>query len=362
MAMMLCERGAFDVVVLDTRLPNFGTSDMFTYFYRQYPQTIRLAFVPEGHREEVHREALAYQSVVRTAGVDEISAMIERAAELHERLSDPKLQQMLKRVEVLPSPPHIVSRLNAALNRHNASINEVSEIISQDIAIPARLLQVVNSAYFSLARTMTNVREAVAYLGFDAVRNLIVTLEMFREMGHPTSPAFVDQVERLQMHSADVANLTRDFISDRQQAHDAFVGSLIHDVGHLVMASYFEGEYVELQDAVSGGASLAETERNMFGVTHGDLGAQLMCQWGLPYRLIDSVAFHHDAPRFASTGIDPVHGVFIAEHLVAEQNRDRPYWADAGLEPMEDEYLGELGVYERIMTWRAINVGFHRAS
>lgn len=359
MAVVLAERQDFDVVLISTDAPRIVNIDPFTYFHDHFPETVRIAWLREDGTRHAHAESLAYQSIYRSAPVEFIGQIIERAAELHRRLADPQLNHLIKNVEGLPSPPRIVMQLNEALVRPNVTVNQVTDIVSQDVAIPAQILHVVNTAYFALSRTMTSIREAVAYLGFDAVRNMTLAVEMFRELTDPTNPSAVKQVEILQTHSSAVAQMTRQFITHQQDAQDAFVGGLLHDVGHLMMATYFPLQYAEICQRVAEGAPVLETERAILGATHADLGAYLLRSWGLPYRLVDIVAFHHEAPRFSALGMDAVHGVYIGEHLLAERRDvDETYWEFNGLEDMDDEYLADLGIYERVMSWRMLHVGF----
>jgi putative nucleotidyltransferase with HDIG domain len=361
MAVLMSQRAGFDVALININTPAYEGIEASTYFARNFPETVRLAFIddPMSYRA-IHTEALAYQAVFATSPVEEIIQTIERATELHRRLGDPMLSHLISGVNGLPSPPKIIIELNEALAQPNISVNEVTEIVSNDVAIPARILHVVNTAYFALARTMTNIREAVAYLGFDAVRNLALAVEMFRELTDPKSAGSVRQVEILQTHSAAVAQMTRQFVTHQQDAQDAFVGGLLHDVGHLIMATYFPTQYAEINRRVTARQGfILDVEREVIGLTHADLGAFLLRQWGLPFRLIDVVAFHHEAPLFVTTGMDAVHGVYIGEHLLAERDsQENAYWEFSGIDKLRDEYLDALGVFDRITSWRTLHVGF----
>ena len=134
----------------------------------------------------------------------------------------------------------------------------------------------------------------------------------------------------------------------RDQANEAFVAGLLHDVGLLAICSFFPDRFSAMQDAAQkSDLPIWDLEMETVGAHHSDLGAYLLNLWGLPYSVIEAVSRHHDAMHLPVRKMDPTHAVCIADAIVSSQHEGKLLResADGGL---ETAYLEELGVLERV--------------
>jgi HD-like signal output (HDOD) protein len=135
-------------------------------------------------------------------------------------------------------------------------------------------------------------------------------------------------------------------------SQDAFAASMLQDVGLLVLASKMSERFGKVLAAARGGErSLEEAETEVLGVTHAEVGAYLLGIWGLPYPVVEAVAFHHQPRRSSATTLDVVSGVHVASALAHELHVGHADGLACG-PTLDVEWLRGLGLGDRIPTWR----------
>jgi putative nucleotidyltransferase with HDIG domain len=231
-------------------------------------------------------------------------------------------------------------------------MDDIGALVESDIAMCAKVLQLVNSSFFGLGRRISSAREAVGYLGIAPLRALVVSAGAFRAFA-PAGPIDGFSVDALETHSTLVARVAAALLTDRQQAAEAFTAGMLHDVGKLVLAAHQPDQLAALlARARELGQPLHSIEREYAGVTHAEVGAYLLTLWGLPHAIVEAVAHHHAPSRIESTGLDPVAAVHIANVLVAAQQHDGS--TDPAPEPLDAAYLAGLGVTDRLDGWKTL--------
>lgn len=249
-------------------------------------------------------------------------------------LADPGLQDLIGSIDVLPSPPTAVVSLNDALGRTEVVIEEVVSIIESDTAMTAKLLALVNSSFFGLSQRMTDVRQSVAYLGLDTVRNLLTAMELMRAFSAPT-PELAQHMDNLHSHSMIVGNLARSLMARGPHMHESFAAGMMHDIGLLAVLSTLPDKFTELCNSDA-------DEVEVLGTSHAWLGAYILDLWGVPQPLVQSVLHSHDAFTLLSPTLSTAHAVYVAEQLV---NAADPFGApwETGKLPSH-EYLETVGL------------------
>lgn len=316
-ALSACQaNGAPDVIVTDLRMPVMDGAALLESMKSEYPNVIRMVFSDYDDLPVALRSVpVAHQFLAAPLDVESLIDLVQRDVELQHRISDPRLRDLVGSIDVLPSPPASVLEINRLVADPFSSVEAVSEAIRTDSAMSAKLLQLVNSAFFGLSSHVDDVQQAVALLGFDTVRNLLIAVELVRSFNAPT-PELVKAVENLNAHSFTVAELSRSLMMRRRGAHEAFVAGMMHDIGLLALIGCGPNHYLSLQREIEkSGRCIEECEQEILGTTHANIGAYLLGLWGLPFSLVESVARSHDADRVIDTTITPVHAVFIAERI-----------------------------------------------
>jgi putative nucleotidyltransferase with HDIG domain len=351
------DAGPFDVVVSDMRMPGIDGAMLLRLVQERHPETVRIVLSGQTEVESALRVVpVAHQFLAKPCDRDELRSSIERACLSRELLADEAVRRAVSGAEALPSAPALHAALTEKLGDPDVAVEDVVALIETDIAMAAKLLQVVNSSFFGLGRRITSLREAVVYLGMAPLRALALAAGAFRAFDS-TGEIEGFSVEALEAHSVLVARLASQLLPDRREAEDAFAAGILHDIGKLVLAAYEPEQLAGMLAAARESARpLHAVERDHMGATHAEIGAYLLTVWGLPYRIVEAVAHHHAPSRLAGATFDAAAAVYIANLLVAEQER---LGDGTGSGVVFDEaYLAELGVAGQLDSWRRLAATF----
>ncbi|MFN8110631.1 MAG: HDOD domain-containing protein [Thermoleophilia bacterium] len=345
-----CERTAFDVVVTDFRMPGMDGAALLSAIRERYPGMARI--VLSGQTDEnsngrlVH---LAHQLLAKPTRPEVLVEVLERTCSLRELLMDETLLGLVGAVGQVPIAPVILSRLEQLLDRPTTSVAEVAELIERDPGMSAKILQLVNSAFFGLPRAITELTAAVSYLGTSTLRGLVVSFSVMNGDLGADGDALMAEVQRSGVAVAAVARAICGRLSLGFGA-EAFVAGLVHDVGRMVLAGLPGNRYDEVLRECAAGSSLCDAERRVLGATHAEVGGYLLGLWGLPLGVVEAVVHHHDPRAVASADITTADVVHLAKALVALCPGDA---ADSTPEasPVDREHLRERGLEDLLDTW-----------
>ena len=334
----------FDVVVTDMRMTGMDGSDLLMRIRDLNPATVRIVLSGQtDSASALKASSVAHQYLSKPTDAETLRHAVSRALELERRLGQPRLRSALGGLERLPSPSTTVRRLNAVVADPACDADSIVRIIEPDLGISAKLLQLVNSAFFTMPREVTSLREAVSYIGLENVRAIATSADVVRALG---SGAYFDLLAgRLQAHSAGVVQLARHILPRARRPADLYLGALLHDIGLLAAAALVPDAWGYLDDTGTGPWNL-EKERVVLGATHADIGAYLLCLWGMPYGAVEVVARHHDPGPALGGALSEVHAVSLAEVLLAEVD------AMPGHGGLDHQYADDLGVTSFVDDWR----------
>lgn len=212
-------------------------------------------------------------------------------------MMDPKT--LVKDLDQLVSLPDVCIRVNHLMGSGNYSSAQVAEIISQDADISARLLRVVNSSFYGLPTKIETLSRAITIVGADDLRNLVMAATAMRTFtGIPKQ--LVDMTEYWQ-HSVTTGVMAQSLAKYSNVLHSErlFVMGLLHDIGRLVIYLTLAEKATDVL-YITGGDNwiLPQTESEVIGFTHLDVGAELMHSWGLPESFA-AVAGYNNRPQEA---------------------------------------------------------------
>ncbi len=219
------------------------------------------------------------------------------------------------------------------------------------MAMTAKVLKLVNSAFFCLPCEVSRASQAVKLLGLDTLRTLVLTAHVFSQFQSPLLTA--DDVLQISQHALAVSRSARRIAlfenADQRIQDESFTAGLLHDAGKLVLAVTLGEQYGKvLEHCQRTGAGLYAAERELLGCSHAQVAAYLFGLWGLPGAIIEAVAWHHDPAGSLSAKFSPLAAVHVASAYHDEENsprlRDR-----TSIDPV---FLAGIGCPEREKAWR----------
>jgi HD-like signal output (HDOD) protein/CheY-like chemotaxis protein len=357
-ALAMMQALPFDVIVSDMRMPGIDGAALLCHVREHYPDVVRI--VLSGHTElstALRVVPLAHQFLAKPCDAEMLRVAVERACHLKALLSDASIRRTVTALGDLPSLPRTYEALMQAIVDPDVTLPKVARIIEQDVGISAKVLQLVNSAFFGISHTMTNIQGAVSYLGINTLKNLVLSVEIFRAFKPQRDlPGF--SLENLQHHAQLTAHIAARLPVPKHLADIAVVAGMLHDVGKLVMAWKLSESFGKMLEAArEARRPVNQVEEHEYGFSHAEIGAYLLGLWGLPFSVVEGVALHHAPNRVPHQNFDAISAVYVANLLAHELEE-----ASAGgpsvyyLENYQEE-LATLGAGEMLPEWRAMAAG-----
>lgn len=355
-ALSTLEQAPFDVVVSDMRMPGMDGAQLMNEIQRRYPQVIRIVLSGHSDREMVyHSIGASHQYLAKPCEIEHLKAVIQRACALRELLGNESLRRLVAGMQRIPSLPALFVEIKKEAESETASLKTIGAIIAKDMGMTAKVLQLVNSAYFGLNGTVSTVEQAVTLLGLDTIQALVLTVHVFAQFPK-TNRGMCFQIDRLWAESLATGTLARALAKAERasllESEQAYTAGLLHDTGRLVLAANVPDRYDAVLK-VTGEKRIPvwEAERQEFGTTHAEVGAYLLGLWGLSAPIVEAVAFHHFPLAYPGRAFSTLTAVHAANALHQEgtspASGDRPAAIDSA-------YLEHLHLADRLPYWREL--------
>ncbi|HYJ11077.1 MAG TPA: HDOD domain-containing protein [Polyangiaceae bacterium] len=334
----------YDAVISDIRMPFIDGAELLKRVRLARPDTLRIVLSGQmDDRAAARAAASAHRFLAKPCETHVLVATLTRALELRAQLQSDRMRSCIGGIATLPSLPSHCAALNYALEKKDVTLGQIAEIVGNDIGMATKLLQLANSSFFGLPRSVASIEQAIIYLGLSAVRSLVVAHALSAE------PASADtaRLEAVQQRSLMVAGYARRFRLEPRQAEAAATAALLHNVGELALMACMPGEHDANQAyAREHGMSTADAESARLGVTSAELGAYLLALWGLPFEVVEAVG-SQDAPLETWQALDAGAVVWLARGLATEA-----LGASAGAQRLADEVVARLGAAEVVASLR----------
>jgi HD-like signal output (HDOD) protein/ActR/RegA family two-component response regulator len=342
-----------DVIVADMRMPGMDGAELLGKVRELDSGVVRIILSGQSDRGAVLRAVkVAHQFLAKPFDPLELESTLDRTCRLKELLSDPALQDLVGGVQSLPSAPRVYSMLVEQLSRPETSLGQVVEVLKQDPAMCAKVLQMVRSAFFGTRLETVRIEDAVARLGFNVIKSVALTAGVF-EAFKQAEPIPGFSVGAEQQHALLVARAAQLIVAGGPLADDAFMAGMLHDVGKLILAARNPKVLRRLlEEAAAEHRMLSEVEQRKLHASHAEIGAYLLGIWGLPSTVVEAVANHHVPSRMADPTLDAVAAVHIADGLVREVDSGLAVAVHEGAARLDHDYLATMGVTERLSDWR----------
>ena len=227
-----------------------------------------------------------------------------------------ELYKQLSTLNNLPTLPHILLNLMAACNQESQNMDKIADLVSNDPALSASILKLVNSAYFGLPRKVEAVGQAVMLVGTSGIKNLAICACVYEAFPKPKADG-IFSLKNFWWHALRCAFLAKHMAFEMGicQPDEAFLAGLLHDIGKAVLWVNCKKTYEALL-ATSGNDKdrLLAGEAQM-GATHAEVGAWLLDRWRLDPSIADCVRHHHEQPERIAQAFAMVQIVHVANLL-----------------------------------------------
>lgn len=353
-ALALMAEQPVDVVIADMRMPVMDGAQLLAQVKAAHPQVVRFILSGQLDRDMTLQSVkVAHQLLAKPCDIAVLREALQRTFALNGLLVDEAVRRVVAQIDSLPSMPASCMAIMEEVQAEEPSLPRVADLISSDLGMTAKILQMVNSAFFGLYRRVTDVREAVRLLGLDAIRALVLSIHVFSAFDPRHMPFF--DGEALWRHSLAVGGfarqIARQVTGERAAATTAFLAGMLHDVGKLILAVNFSDAYRDvLAAARQGGGDALAREAEVIGTTHAEIGAYLMGLWGLEPAVLTAIAFHHRPLDSRETVFGALTAVHAADGFEHDQGGGLGKTGAAA--PLDSAYLDACRLTGQVAAWR----------
>lgn len=354
MALEAMEQAPFDVVVADMQMPVMSGAELLQEVMNRYPLTIRIILSGYADNELTFKAMGAtHQYLAKPCDSETLRSVLHRVMDSVEILHNQELKMLIGQMKALPSLPVLYHEIMEKLKNPNVHMEDITSIIAIDLGMSAKIMQLVNSAFFGLPYQASDLKVAVSLLGLNVITALFLSMNIFSEVKELSIPGF--SMENLWSHSLATATLAHKIskLESRNNtiADEAFTAGILHDSGRIVLAINFPVRYQEaISLAKQQRCVISDAERVIFEQTHSRVGGYLMSLWGLPKPVVEAVSYHHDPGFIPGQTFSALTAVHIANSLVESSSQKR----DLVSSPLDLNYLKSIKRLDRLPAWRKL--------
>lgn len=199
-------------------------------------------------------------------------------------------------VSNIPTLPSVVERITDLLRMPQTSAEEVGHAITMDQSLATKVLKLVNSAFYGFPGKISTITHAVVILGFSTIKNIVLTASIFEMLKYGKSGMFNFDMEKFWLHSlaCGAAAQTLSKHVNYTNREECFIAGLTHDIGKVIICRYLPKEFsLIMQNLQKNNLLIYESEKQLFGATHQEVGGVIAKEWNLPPDLYHAVSYHH---------------------------------------------------------------------
>lgn len=346
------DEAPIDVIVSDMYMPGMDGAQLLSAVKEKLPGTIRIALSGQTDQNMIYRCIQnAHQYLAKPCDADVLIETVRRACMLRDLLEDEQLATRVKGMSSIPSLPEQYQKIMEELQSDDPSMQKIGAIVESDVAMTAKILQLVNSAFFGLAQHVSTPSQAAMLLGVDVIRTLVLTSGVVSQFDESISEKM--HLQSVWSRSAEVGALAKAIALEETKskliADYAFMAGMLMDVGRFVLASNMTGDMADkYQAARQSGETDWKIERDLFGQSHMEVGAYLVGLWGLPNPIVAAVAYHHTPSAYSCNEFSPLTAVHAALAIAEANGSD-------SVQGLDTEYMESLNLNDQIESWQSIH-------
>ncbi len=224
------------------------------------------------------------------------------------------LEEIIHSCDQLPPFPAVINRALDLMNNPRTSVQDIVEAIQYDQAITANVLKVCNSAYYGLRQPVGNLKDAVLFLGFTQLLEILLSGMSGAMMTRAVTGYDLEPGE-LWKHSVSAALLSQIIPRrlNREPSPMHFTAALIHDIGKVLLNSYVGQQSQAIKERVRfGGVTFLEAEKEILGIDHAELSALITEKWNFPGEIVQAIRYHH-TPMEAESNLEAVYLIYLSD-------------------------------------------------
>jgi len=207
------------------------------------------------------------------------------------------IKKIIKEADDFPSLPGSIVEIMSMANDPDFSMKKISDKLSKDAALVARILKIVNSVFYGLAKNISDIHQACTILGIRVIRNILLTLFLLNMFPSKNKKEYTYLFKK-SLCAAIAADLICELTNPKLRS-DAFVAGLLHNIGMYIFVRYLPEQYPEvLTEAEKRGLNTEIIENELFGINYLEAGSIIAKRWNLPDVIIYTTEYLQNPEKF----------------------------------------------------------------
>lgn len=227
-----------------------------------------------------------------------------------------EVEEKVKSIAKLSTLPNVAFKVMELVENPRTSVSILSQMISADHILTARVLKLANSSYYGFPRQISTLNLAIVVLGFNSLRDLVLGISIIDQFSSSilSNEFDVTQFWRHALFVGSGAKFLSKFL-EYPVTGEVFVAGLLHDIGYPIMLQHFPQHFEKAYKySINKDVSFCKAEKELFGYDHSQLGAWLAEGWNLPEKIVNAIRFHH-TPEKEKVYTNLVNIIHIADLL-----------------------------------------------
>ncbi len=305
-AIKMLEAQPADMLVTDMRMPGMTGGQLLRHALDTWPQMARVVLSGQTDQSELIQDVgCVHQYLQKPCDALVLCQSIERTIALFRQLRQPQLRLATTRIVALPPSSQTYNDLSEELSKEQADVSKVARIVERDPALSAKLLQLVNSAFFGMPRKMSSPREAILCLGLRTLQAIVCSSRIFEFVRSGVKqPAQLDALwQRSFEIGEEAARLAKAAGGTDAVQQNARLAGLLCLIGRGILLTSEPVKYKQLIEAArTSGQSLAECELSLFGASQDDVTAYAMGLWAFSDEIVSAMTYQSAPSRLPDAG------------------------------------------------------------
>lgn len=311
-AFSILKREDIDLAIVDLRMPIISGYEILETLKEKYPSIFRIALIGNVDESKILKalsKNIASSYIIKPWNNAELTGTINYYVSLYMELKERGILETINSIDSLPTIPDIYFKISKAVEE-DANMEEIAELIELDHSISAKVIQIVNSAYFNIKTA--SIKKALVYLGINNIKNIIMSQSVFSsvrdDFAHPL------------WHHAEMTNkimlMIYNNILDKKLDEDLRSVGLFHDIGKVVLINDYSSGYYDLCKIYTDreDCMIQEMEKEKFGISHEEIGYYFMKLWGVTEEIPEAALYHHDPYNPAVKNKELIQVIHLANH------------------------------------------------
>lgn len=345
-----------DLIVSDMMMPGMRGDELLKIVAERYPSAVRIILSGFADEETLKNGlVVAHQFLSKPSSSELLRECFSQVFLIRDCINNPRIIEAMGDVNQFPSLPKIYQELNDAIKNDATDSKFIADIFSRDMALSAKLLQLINSPFFGLSRKISNLTEAVSLIGVKKLAHLVLNAHLAKSfpVSEPHTQIYLEYLWKDAIRTAELARLIAQSENQQDDRPDqAYLGGLLHNLGLLIFLSRGGGKLAALiQQTHSTDITITELEHAIFGFTRSEVAAYVLSLWKIPPRIIESILLQYTPNKTDYAGVNALTTVHVAASLLKPPRMAGDRLFDMSL---DKGYIERIDKLDKLPEWQKL--------